>query len=114
MKRGDVVIMPFRSRTDQAKNSPGNRRAERRRQRPAGQHDSGDGHGDLSDSGQPTNLLLDPATPTGQEWAQRPSLVKCGNLATVRQNRVLRVIGQLSDSQIQQLNKCLKAALELL
>jgi mRNA interferase MazF len=70
--------------------------------------------GNLSDSGRPTNLLIDPATPDGAgNGLSGPSLVKCCNLATVRQNRVIRIIGRLSNSQIQQLNDCLKAALEL-
>jgi mRNA interferase MazF len=70
--------------------------------------------GNLSDSVRPTNLLIDPGTPEGAgSGLSGRSLVKCCNLATVRQNRVLRVIGLLSDSQIQQLNKCLKTALEL-
>jgi hypothetical protein len=40
-------------------------------------------------------------------------LVKCYNLATVRQKRVLHVIGHLSVTLKQKLNDCLKATLEL-
>jgi len=42
-----------------------------------------------------------------------PSLVKCYNLATVRQRRILLVIGHLSDLLMQEVNQALKAALEL-
>ena len=43
-----------------------------------------------------------------------PSLVKCYNLATVRQRRVLQVIGHLSDALMQQVNQALNVTLELL
>jgi mRNA interferase MazF len=70
--------------------------------------------GNLRDTGRPTNVLVDPAAPEGAGCGLRgPSLVKCGNLATVRQQRVLQVIGRLSDSLLQKVNDCLKAALEL-
>jgi mRNA interferase MazF len=70
--------------------------------------------GNLTDAGKPTNLLIDPTTPEGAgSGLKGPSLVKCGNLATVRQQRVLRIIGRLHDPLMQQINECLKAALEL-
>jgi mRNA-degrading endonuclease toxin of MazEF toxin-antitoxin module len=70
--------------------------------------------GNLKDSGQPTNLLIDPATAEGAlTGLNGPSLVKCCNLATLRKSRVLHVIGHLSDALTQELNACLKAALEL-
>jgi mRNA interferase MazF len=115
MERGDVVIVPF-----PFQDKPG----EKIRPAVIVQGDADNVRlantilamvtGNLSDSGQPANLLIDPATPDGAgSGLTGPSLVKCCNLATVRQNRVLRVIGQLANSQIQQLNKWLKAALEL-
>jgi mRNA-degrading endonuclease toxin of MazEF toxin-antitoxin module len=70
--------------------------------------------GNLADAGRPTNVLVDPATPEGAGSGLRgPSLIKCGNLAAVRQVRVLRVIGHLTDAALQQMNAALKAALEL-
>lgn len=70
--------------------------------------------GNLADAGRPTNVLVDPATPDGAGTGLiGPSLIKCGNLATVRQSRVLRVIGHLSDTILQQVNVALEAALEL-
>ena len=55
--------------------------------------------GNLGDAGKPTTVLVDPATPAGAgSGLAGPSLVKCYNLATVRQRRVIRVIGQLIGS----------------
>ncbi len=70
--------------------------------------------GNLADAGRSTNVLVDPATPEGAGTGVRgPSLIKCGNLATVRQHRLLRVIGHLPDTILQQVNVALKAALAL-
>ncbi len=70
--------------------------------------------GNLADAGQPTTVLVDPATPDGTgSGLLGPSLVKCYNLATIRQRRVLQIIGHLSDALIQQVNQALKAVLEL-
>ncbi len=70
--------------------------------------------GNLADVGRVTNVLVDPATPEGSGSGLRgPSLIKCGNLTTVRQRRVLRVIGQLTDAALQQVRAALKSALDL-
>ena len=70
--------------------------------------------GNLDDAGQATSVLVDPRTPEGAgSGLNGPSLVKCYNLATVRQRRVLQVIGHLSDALMQQVNQALKAALAL-
>jgi mRNA interferase MazF len=70
--------------------------------------------GNLSDAGRATNVLVDPATPDGAGSGLRgPSLIKCGNLAAIRKQRVLRVIGHLQNAVLQQVNTALKAALEL-
>ncbi|MCI0461758.1 MAG: type II toxin-antitoxin system PemK/MazF family toxin [Gemmataceae bacterium] len=62
--------------------------------------------------GRPTNVLVDPATPEGaSSGLTGPSLVKCGNLATVRQERVIKHMGRLSDVLMQKVNDALKAAL---
>src|SRR6266852_2924177 len=69
--------------------------------------------GNLADAGRVTNVVIDPSMPEGaSSGLHGPSLIKCGNLATVRQQRVLRVIGQLSDVMLQKVNDALKAALE--
>src|SRR5438552_3356629 len=55
--------------------------------------------GNLSDAARPTNVFVNPATNDGAGSGLRgPSLIKCCNLATVRQQRILRVIGHLSDA----------------
>lgn len=70
--------------------------------------------GNRADAGQPTTVLVDPATPDGSSTGLNgPSLIKCYNLATVRQRRILHVIGHLSNALMQQVNQALKAALEL-
>ena len=70
--------------------------------------------GNLADVGRATNVLVDPSTPEGaSSGLHGPSLIKCGNLATVRQHRLIRIIGHLSDVILQQVNDALKAALEL-
>jgi mRNA-degrading endonuclease toxin of MazEF toxin-antitoxin module len=70
--------------------------------------------GNLADSGQPTTVAVDPVTPDGAgSGLAGLSLVKCYNLATVRQRRVLQVIGRLSDVIMRQVNDALKAALDL-
>jgi mRNA interferase MazF len=70
--------------------------------------------GNLSEAARPTNVLIDPATNDGAGSGLRgPSLIKCCNLATVRKQRILQVIGHLSDAISKQLTAALKAALEL-
>jgi mRNA interferase MazF len=70
--------------------------------------------GNLADAGRPTVVLVDPKTPDGAgSGLAGPSLVKCYNLATVRQRRVLHVIGRLPAAAMQKVNQALKAALEL-
>jgi mRNA-degrading endonuclease toxin of MazEF toxin-antitoxin module len=57
--------------------------------------------------------MVDPKTADGAgSGLNGPSLVKCYNLATVRQRRVLQVIGHLSVAVVQHVNQALKAALE--
>lgn len=115
MKRGDVVIVPF-----PFQDKPG----EKIRPAVVVQNDTDNQRlantivamitGNLKEAGQPTTILVDPATPDGAgSGLSGPSLVKCCNLATIRQRRILHVIGHLTDVMKQQLNDCLKAALEL-
>jgi mRNA interferase MazF len=70
--------------------------------------------GNLADAGQPTTVTVDPASPDGAaSGLAGMSLVKCYNLATVRQHRVLQVIGRLPDAVMRKVNDALKATLEL-
>ena len=115
MKRGDVVIVPF-----PFQDRPG----EKIRPAVVIQADTETRRlantilamvtGNLADAGQPTSILIDPAIPDGSgSGLSGPSLVKCGNLTTVRQNRIIRIIGQLSAPAMQRLNAALKASLDL-
>ena len=70
--------------------------------------------GNLDDVGKRTTVLIDPQTPEGAEAGLNgPSLVKCYNLATVRQRRIAHVLGHLPDLLMLQVNEALKAALAL-
>lgn len=70
--------------------------------------------GNLDDAGQATTVHVDPRSAAGAgSGLAGPSLIKCYNLATVRQRRVVHVLGHLSDALMQQVNRALKAALEL-
>ncbi|MGD9858032.1 MAG: type II toxin-antitoxin system PemK/MazF family toxin [Planctomycetaceae bacterium] len=63
---------------------------------------------------EPTQLLIDPSTSEGHSSGLHgPSVVKCCNLYTVRQQDILRVIGHLSDPLLADADQCLKAALDL-
>ena len=115
MKRGDIVIVPF-----PFQDKPG------QKIRPAVvvQSDAENRRlantilamitGNLADAGRPTTVLVEPKSAEGAgSGLSGQSLVKCYNLATVRQSRVLHVIGRLSDAAMQKVNQGLKAALEL-
>jgi mRNA interferase MazF len=115
MNRGDVVIVPF-----PYQDRPG----EKIRPAVVVQSDAENRRlgntilamitGNLQDAGQPTTFLVDPSTPDGaSSGLTGPSLVKCYNLATVRQRRVLHVLGRLSAPLMQRLNDGLKVALDL-
>jgi mRNA-degrading endonuclease toxin of MazEF toxin-antitoxin module len=63
---------------------------------------------------EPSQFLVDPSTPEGAlSGLTAPSAVKCENLHTVSQTRVKRTLGRLSDALKLQLDKALRAALEL-
>jgi mRNA interferase MazF len=115
MNRGDVVVVPF-----PFQDKPG----EKIRPAVVVQSDKENRRlantilamitGNMDDVGQPTTVLVDPQTPDGTgSGLNGPSLIKCYNLATIRQRRVLQVIGRLSDAVMQQVNQALQAALEL-
>ena len=63
---------------------------------------------------EPTQLLIDVSMPEGQQSGlNQTSAVTCGNLFTVVQTKVRRVIGNLSPAMMVQIDVCLKVALEL-
>ena len=114
MNRGDVVLVPF-----PFQDKPG----EKVRPAVVVQSDAENRRlantilamitGNLDDAGQPATVLIDPQTADGTgAGLNGPSLVKCYNLATMRQRRVLHVLGHLSDALMQEVNQALKAALD--
>ena len=115
MKRGDIVLVPF-----PFQDKPG----EKIRPAVVVQSDAERARlintivamitGNTDDAGQPTTLLVDPRTPEGAgSGLAGPSLIKAYNLATVRQKRIIAVLGHLSDVLETRLDDCLKAALDL-
>ncbi len=63
---------------------------------------------------EPTQYLLDPSTPEGNAAGiLHPSAITCENLFTVEQQVIFRKIGSLPAAAMQQVNNCLKAALQL-
>ncbi len=114
-KRGDIVLVDFPF-TDY----PGNKR------RPSlvVQNDSDNQKvrktviamitGNLKRQEDASHLLIDPSTPEGASAGLRgKSLVSCINLYTVEQNCIIRTLSHLSDILKQELNGCLKSALEI-
>jgi mRNA-degrading endonuclease toxin of MazEF toxin-antitoxin module len=68
----------------------------------------------LNMASDPACLFIDGSTPEGQgTGVLQDSVVSCLLLATIKTDRVDRVIGVLSQAMKQRLNACLKAALEL-
>src|SRR5438445_13204160 len=68
--------------------------------------------GNLRRRGDPSHLFIDPAVEPSS-GLRYPSLVSCNNLLMAEQADIRQTIGHLSDALRQQLNGCLKAALEL-
>jgi mRNA interferase MazF len=65
-------------------------------------------------STEPTQLLIDIATPDGRQTGlQQNSVVNCLNIFTVEQTKILHTIGKFSSSQMQSIDNCLKVSLEL-
>src|SRR5712691_7212213 len=63
---------------------------------------------------EPTQLLIEIATPEGQQSGLRQdSVVNCVNLLTLDRGMVLRKLGSLPEALMQKINTCLKTALEL-
>lgn len=115
MKRGDVVLVPFPFQDKPGakvrpavvvQNAADNRRL--------GNTILAMITGNLEDVGQATTVLIDPQRTEGTgSGLNGPSLVKCYNLATMRQHRILHVLGHLSDALMQDVDQALKEALEL-
>jgi mRNA interferase MazF len=62
----------------------------------------------------PPQFLVEVATIEGQQSGLRAdSVIQCGNLATYAQDRIIRVMGRLAASYLDQLDECLLAALGL-
>lgn len=62
--------------------------------------------------GAATQYYIDISTTEGEETGLRlDSVVQCEKLIAYKQSRILRVIGTLSDSAMQQIDTCLKSAL---
>jgi len=59
-----------------------------------------------------TEVLIDPAMETGS-GLQLVSVASCNNLLTVKQAKIYKTLGFLSDAMMRQIDCCLKAALEL-
>lgn len=61
---------------------------------------------------QPTQLLIEIATPTGQSTGlMHDSVVTCENLTTLEQSLLRRKLGKLSPAAMREIDGCLKAAL---
>lgn len=62
-------------------------------------------------SGEPTQLLVEVATPEGRQTGLvKDSVITCENIATIDTGNVLRKIGTLPAAMMQQVNDCLKAS----
>jgi mRNA-degrading endonuclease toxin of MazEF toxin-antitoxin module len=63
---------------------------------------------------EPTQFLIDPATPDGRSSGLgRPSVAKCENIFNIPMAAIRRPLGRLSPPLMHQLDQCLKAALDL-
>ena len=68
----------------------------------------------LARASEPTHLLIDITTPEGkQSGLLHASVVNCNTLTTVRQDEVLRTLGSLPATLMQQIELCLKTALAI-
>ena len=63
-------------------------------------------------SGQPTQLLVEFASPVGQQSGlAHDSVVTCENIATLDKSLVRRKLGTLTDEAMKQIDLCLKVSL---
>ncbi len=64
---------------------------------------------------EPTQLLVELSTPQGrQSGLRQDSVVNCVNIITLEKEKILRRLGTLPESLLQQINVCLMTALDLL
>ena len=112
--RGDIVIVDFRPTNPSAKVRPAvvvqnDRDNSRMKNTIIAQITS-----NIARALEDTQLLIDQAHP---DWVasglRLPSVVNSSNLATVLQTQITHTIGHLSDATMAEIDKCLKAALEL-
>ncbi|HEY5314394.1 MAG TPA: type II toxin-antitoxin system PemK/MazF family toxin [Pirellulales bacterium] len=65
-------------------------------------------------STEPTQLMIEIATLDGQQSGLlHDSAVKCEHLMTVHERLIERVVGHLSPGMMQQVDQCLRSALDL-
>jgi mRNA interferase MazF len=70
--------------------------------------------GNVSRAGEPMQFFVDPEHPDyPASGLHKASVVNCSNLITIRQRDVLHTIGKLSPGTMDQIDACLKAALDL-
>jgi mRNA-degrading endonuclease toxin of MazEF toxin-antitoxin module len=63
---------------------------------------------------EPTHLLIDISTAEGgRSGLLHTWVVNCNTLTTVRQDEILRTLGSLSASTMQQIDQCLRVALAI-
>jgi mRNA interferase MazF len=68
----------------------------------------------LSRRGDKSHVYIDVGTPEGkQAGLLHDSIISCNNLATIEQNDVHKIVGSLAPATVQELNECLRAALEI-
>jgi mRNA-degrading endonuclease toxin of MazEF toxin-antitoxin module len=68
----------------------------------------------LARAAEPSHFLIDISTAEGsRSGLLHTSVVNCNTLTTVRQADVLRILGSLSSTSMQQIENCLKAALAI-
>lgn len=61
-----------------------------------------------------TQLLIEIGTPDGlRSGLRQDSMVQCENLLTIDQSQIIAAIGRLTGPLMQQIDDCLKSALEL-
>ncbi|MDE0019310.1 MAG: type II toxin-antitoxin system PemK/MazF family toxin [Candidatus Poribacteria bacterium] len=64
--------------------------------------------------GDPTQYFIDVETVDGQQSGLRfNSVVRCDKLATSNQSRIQGIIGRLSEASMEEIDTCLKAALDI-
>jgi mRNA-degrading endonuclease toxin of MazEF toxin-antitoxin module len=114
MNRGDLIIVDFRPMNPKAGVRPAlvvqnNRDNARMSKTVVAQVTT-----NTRRAGADTQLLIDASHP---DWASsglhHPSAVNCSNIYTIEQVDVAKIIGHLSTATMQQINGCLKAALEI-